>query len=127
MVELMQQANLSDNEVVHYAQYSDNPTIRRLSDIVESVKEENVRKDAQINEYLSVLTERNHEMFLLEYERDSAKEKMLALREEMQNIRNTKKTTLIDQNKKQAEEIKELTKRLREMEARMNTWTIMSK
>jgi hypothetical protein len=127
MVELIQQATLTDDELVHYAQFSENPLIRRLSDIVDRLKEEQNIKDAQIGELNTTINDCMYDILFAEGEQFAAKQKLAKLSEEMHNIRNTKKTNLIATNNKQAETIKNLTKQLQEVEARLNTWNIMAK
>lgn len=127
MVELKQQATLTDDELVHYAQFSENPMIRRFSDIVDNLKEELNVKDAQIGELKLTVDDYGYDLLFAEQKEFVALRKLAKLSEEMHNIRNTKKTNLIAANNTQAETIKNLTKQLQEVEAKLNTWNIMAK
>jgi hypothetical protein len=127
MVELKQQATLTDDELVHYAQFSENPMIRRFSDIVDRLKEELNVKDAQIGELKLTVDDYGYDLLFAEQKEFVASQKLAKLSEEMHNIRNTKKTNLIAANNLQADTIKNLTKQLQEVEAKLNTWNIMAK
>lgn len=73
---------------------------------------------------LAQLETENH---FLKRELSDANLKLELLKHEMTKIRNTKKTTLIEANRQQAETIKDLSKQLRELNEKMNTWNIMAK
>lgn len=73
---------------------------------------------------LAQLETENH---FLKRELSDANLKLELLKHEMTKIRNTKKTTLIEANRQQAETIKSLSKELRELNAKMNTWNIIAK
>lgn len=127
MVALEKQATLTDDELVHYAQFSENPMIRRFSDIVDRLKEELNVKDAQIGELQTTINDCMYDILFAEQKEFVASQKLAKLSEEMHNIRNTKKTNLIATNNLQAERIKLLAKQLQEVEAKLNTWNIMAK